>query len=254
MATPQSTYLTNALSLHQTLTDFLTVAIHTILYSRALYPPSIFISTRKYNLPVRQCRHPAVCDWINSSVSHIATLLKAGTVKRIIVVIYNRDGEVMERFLFDVERFPVVESKEYLTDFEAREGSDGPGVSRSDVEEQLRATIRKLAYAGEKLSPLPEGCTFTIAVELRDKADPPIGVCHSATNKIYLDLADAKKHPQPWIPSEPSLQIGEKDDSDMRGADVGGVKSTPVRLVEAGEFILEAWVEEGRAKYDDIGD
>lgn len=236
MATPQSTYLTNALSLHQTLTDFLTVAIHTILYSRALYPPSIFISTRKYNLPVRQCRHPAVCDWINSSVSHIATLLKAGTVKRIIVVIYNRDGEVMERFLFDVERFPVVESKEYLTDFEAREGSDGPGVSRSDVEEQLRATIRKLAYAGEKLSPLPEGCTFTIAVELRDKADPPIG------------------HPQPWIPSEPSLQIGEKDDSDMRGADVGGVKSTPVRLVEAGEFILEAWVEEGRAKYDDIGD
>lgn len=185
MATPQSTYLTNALSLHQTLTDFLTVAIHTILYSRALYPPSTFISTRKYNLPVRQCRHPAVCDWINSSVSHIATLLKAGTIKRIIVVIYNRDGEVMERFLFDVERFPVVEPREHLTDFEAREGGDGPGVSRSDVEEQLRATIRKLAYAGEKLSPLPEGCTFTVAVELRDKVDPPIGVCYSATSNKY---------------------------------------------------------------------
>jgi mitotic spindle assembly checkpoint protein MAD2B len=38
------------------------------------------------------------------------------------------------------------------------------------------------------------------------------------------------------------------------GANLGGIKSTPVRLVEAGEFILEAWVEEGRAKYQDNGD
>lgn len=93
-------------------------------------------------------------------------------------MIYNQDAEVMERFLFDVERFPVVDAKEQLTDFEAREGAEGPGVSRSDVEEQLRATIRKLSYAGEKLAPLPADCTFTVAVELRDKANPPIGVSH----------------------------------------------------------------------------
>jgi len=37
------------------------------------------------------------------------------------------------------------------------------------------------------------------------------------------------------------------------GSDLGGVKSMPVRLVEAGEFILETWVEEGRAKYHDNG-
>jgi mitotic spindle assembly checkpoint protein MAD2B len=110
--------------------------------------------------------------------------LKVGTVRRIVVVIYNRDGEVMERFLFDVERFPVIEAREQMTDFEPREGQDGPGVSRSDVEEQLRATIRKLAYTGEKLSPLPEGCTFTIAVELRDKANPPISVCCSTIMNI----------------------------------------------------------------------
>jgi mitotic spindle assembly checkpoint protein MAD2B len=188
MATPQSTHLANALSLHQTLTDFITVAIHTILYARALYPLSAFISTRKYNLPVRQCRHPAVCEWINSSVSHIEPLLKAGTVKRIVVVIYNRDAEVMERFLFDVERFPVVEVREQLTDFEGRDDAERVGVSRSDVEEQLRATIRRLAYTGEKLSPLPEGCTYTIAVELRDKADPPIGV-------HYPYLKTALEHP-----------------------------------------------------------
>jgi mitotic spindle assembly checkpoint protein MAD2B len=49
------------------------------------------------------------------------------------------------------------------------------------------------------------------------------------------------------------LQTGEKT-SERIGSDLGGVKSTPVRLVEAGEFILETWIEEGRAKFDDDND
>jgi mitotic spindle assembly checkpoint protein MAD2B len=229
--------LTNNQSLLQTFTDFLTVAIHTILYERALYPPSTFISTRKYNFPVRQNRHPKVCSWINDAVSSTYTLLLKGTVRRVVVVIYNRNAEVMERYLFDVERFPIVDSKESLTEFEPRPGTEETGmrISLQDIEEQLRATIRKLSYAGSKLDPLPEGCTYTVAVELRDKVEPPIG------------------HPQPWVPSEPSLQTGEKS-SERIGKDLGGVKSTPVRLVEAGEFVLETWIEEGRNKFEDNDD
>ncbi|KAE9371607.1 DNA-binding protein [Stipitochalara longipes BDJ] len=235
MATPP-TLLTNYQSILQTFTDFLTVALHTILYERALYPSSTFISTRKYNFPVRQNRHPKVCSWINDAVSNVSALMLKGTVRRVVVVIFNQDLDVMERYLFDVERFPVVDPKEALTEFEAREGQGDLKISVTDVEEQLRATIRRLSYACSKMGPLPEGCTYTVAVELRDQAEPPIG------------------HPQPWIPSEPSLQTGEKGSSESVGSDVGGVKSTPVRLVEAGEFILETWVEEGRAKYHDDGD
>jgi len=235
MAAPP-TLLTNYQSILQTFTDFLTVALHTILYERGLYPANTFISTRKYNLPVRQNRHPKVCAWINDAVSSVSSLLLKGTVRRVVVVIYNRDLEVMERFLFDIERFPVVDPKEALTEFAAREGQGEMRISVTDVEEQLRGTIRRLAYTGSRLGPLPEGCTYTLAVELREQADAPIG------------------HPQPWIPSEPSLQTGEKGFSERIGSDLGGVKSTPVRLVEAGEFILETWVEEGRAKYHDDGD
>jgi mitotic spindle assembly checkpoint protein MAD2B len=175
MATPP-TLLTNYQSILQTFTDFLTVAIHTILYERALYPSTTFISTRKYNFPVRQNRHPKVCAWINDAVSNVATLMLKGTVRRVVVVIYNQDLEVMERYLFDVERFPIVDPKEALTEFEAREGQGEMKISVTDVEEQLRATIRRLAYACSRMGPLPEGCTYTVAVELRDKADPPIGV------------------------------------------------------------------------------
>ncbi|KAL2070287.1 hypothetical protein VTL71DRAFT_13313 [Oculimacula yallundae] len=235
--------LTTPLSLHQTLTSFLTVAVHTILYTRALYPPTTFLTTRAYNFPVHQSRHPAVCEWINSAIASIAVLLQKGSVKRIVVPIFSEVGEVMERFMFDVERFPVVGEKERWTEFEARDEaySQDPteklqaGVRRADIEEQLRGTIRRLDYACSRLTPLPENCTYSIAVELRDEpgVEPPIG------------------HPQPWIPSEPSLQTGEKDGSESIGRDLGGVRSVPVRLVEAGEFVLEAWIEEGRAKYNE---
>lgn len=83
--------------------------------------------------------------------------------------------------MFDVSNFPSVPEKERFTEFEgteAKEGDDGEEmrINKVDVEEQLRATVRKLAYCGGKLSDLPDGCTYTVAVELKEKSDPPIGV------------------------------------------------------------------------------
>lgn len=61
--------------------DFLTVAIHTILYERNIYPPNSFIRARKYNFPVRQNRHPKVCKWIQDAVAAVeAEMLKVCTV------------------------------------------------------------------------------------------------------------------------------------------------------------------------------
>ena len=51
--------------------DFLTVAIHTILYERDIYPRESFLSARKYNYPVKQSRHPKVCKWIQDAVAAV---------------------------------------------------------------------------------------------------------------------------------------------------------------------------------------
>lgn len=51
--------------------DFLTVAIHTILYERDIYPRESFLSARKYNYPVKQSRHPKVCRWIQDAVAAV---------------------------------------------------------------------------------------------------------------------------------------------------------------------------------------
>lgn len=183
---PSANVLDTYQSLLTTFSDFLTVAIHTILYERAIYPPNTFISTRKYNFPVRQNRHPKVCKWIMDAVAAVETEMQKGTVSRVAVVIFSQDARPLERFMFDVSGFPEVPVEDTLTEFDDgdegaggfMEGQKGNGfrVNLVDTEEQLRATMRKLAYCGGKLKPLPEGCSYTVVVELKEKADPPIGV------------------------------------------------------------------------------
>lgn len=227
-------------------TQFLTICIHNILYYRSIYPTRTFISSRAYNLPVHQSRHPKLCSWIHDAVDAVQAQLAAGVVERIAVVIYDKHARVMERWMFDVASFPVwpdldeteglgAEEGENYDDDEGGEGEKGEGdlgdedegdvdkredeqedveeeeddededgdkneeagggeddeldeeaddaesstesvVNWANVDEQLRATVRKLAYAGEKMGPLPEGCTFTVAVELRDGGEAPISV------------------------------------------------------------------------------
>jgi hypothetical protein len=45
-----------------------------------------------------------------------------------------------------------------------------------DINESLRGALGRLANTAEKMPHLPEGCPFTLAIELRDEASPPIGV------------------------------------------------------------------------------
>jgi len=230
---------TNFLTFIRTFTDFLTVAIHTILYERNIYPRTSFLSARKYNFSVRQSRHPKVCKWITDAVSAVETELLKGIAERIAIVIFDVQDRPLERFVFDVSRFPVVPVTEHLTPLDRR---DDKGESVSvlpvvDLEEQMRATMARLSDCGTVIKPVPDDCTFTVVVELKDESEPPVG------------------HPQAWIPVQPGLQKTVRADEDgrhaERGAEVGGVKTTPVRSVAAGDMLFEMWIEEGRAKYEE---
>lgn len=72
--------LENYSSLVDTFLEFLNVAIHLILYERDIYPQRSFLKARKYNYPVRQNRHPAVCKFIDDAISAVrAQLMKVGS-------------------------------------------------------------------------------------------------------------------------------------------------------------------------------
>lgn len=214
-------------------TSFLTVSIHTILYYRSIYPRHTFLSTKAYNLPVHQSRHPKVCSWIQDAVDAVAAQIAKGNVSRVAVVIHAPlsppklstasssaaasqlvPGSVLERWMFDVSLLPswpggAEAMKNFRSEGDGRreeEGeephadesgednagdgdvAEGGAINWTDVDEQLRGAVRRLAYAGEKMDTLPEACTFTVAVELRGEAQAPIGVCCACA----LDLEEKR--------------------------------------------------------------
>jgi mitotic spindle assembly checkpoint protein MAD2B len=235
--------------------DFLTVAVHTLLYHRGLYPPASFIATRKYNCAVRQSRHRGVCDWVNAAVDAVEAQLLRCAVRRVALVVFAPvDGEPLERFVFDLARFPQVAPQDRHVPFAPRDDEDEDvdddkeqeedeeedgerALKPGNLAEQFRGALTELAFLPRRLTPLPAGCTFNLAVELRDNAGPPL------------------EHPQPWVPVTPSLQRdgpGVDDKAGSGGADLGGVLTTPVRAVESGEMAFEMWVEETRGKMERI--
>ncbi|CEI68910.1 hypothetical protein FVEN_g11956 [Fusarium venenatum] len=210
-------------------TTFLTLTLHTLLYHRGLYPATTFLTARALNLPIHQSRHPGLCTWINDAVSSVAAQLRKGTVRRIAIVMHAaKTFDVLERWVFDVETFPIGwgdrEERNYNPALVEGVDEEG-GVNWTDVNEALRGALRRISHAAEMMSALPEGSTFTLAVELRDEASAPIG------------------HPQHWIPSQPNLQP-PTDTSLTQGSAIGGQNTTPIRSVKAGPLFFECWIEQ----------
>lgn len=201
--------------------DFVTVAIHTILYERTIYPQTSFLSVRKYNFPVHQNRHPKVCEWINDAVSSLEAELLKCTVDRVAVVIFTKANKPVERYVFDVSRLPTVPFADLDTPLErsTSNGEKSTILPLVNVEEQLRGTMSKLANCGSSLKELLEGCSFTLAIELKDSGEPPLS------------------HPQQWIPVQPQKDAEQAHEKTKP-------RATPVRNVGAGELTFEMWIEE----------
>ncbi|KAK4224336.1 DNA-binding protein [Podospora fimiseda] len=228
---------------------FLLLSTHNILFYRHLYPQETFLSTKAFNLPIHQSRHPKLCQWITDAFSQVSTQLSLGTVSTVSIVIHSPSTtqKILERYVFDLSRLPkwpgtrnhpnpadsfrVHGNRVMATDFRQEKARDNylDSFNYSDINEQYRACLKRMAHAMEKMDPLPEGCGFTIAIELKEEGKAPIG------------------HPQEWIPIQPSLQPSGSASS-SQGKDLGGVKITAVRSIEAGPLFIECWIEEGEAK------
>ena len=153
-------------------------------------------------------------------------------------MIYSPASQPLERFVFDLSSFPAVPPSETTTPFEDPTNT----VSLADLAEQSRGAMQKLAFCGSTLAPLPANCSFTVCIELKTDGEAPIA--QSST---------------PWIPSQPPMQPAAKGENQgmsdaATGKDFGGIKTIPVRTLEAGAFLLEVWVEEGKAKANSLSD
>ncbi|KYK59089.1 HORMA domain-containing protein [Drechmeria coniospora] len=215
-------------------TNFLTVALHTLLRQRALYPPATFLLARAYNLPVYQSRHPGVCAWIDDAVDAAAAQLRSGAVRTVALVVHAPSAfAVVERWVFDLagalpaHGLAVDERRNEKAKQIDHSDLDDGAVNWADVNEAFRGALARLSYAAESMPLPPEESTFTLVIELCDDALPPI------------------EHPQRWIASEPNLQPPTPSNPTV-GSALGGASTTPLRSVQAGPLFFECWYEKGK--------
>ncbi|KAJ5690524.1 hypothetical protein N7462_004916 [Penicillium macrosclerotiorum] len=255
---------TDQSALSASFTSFLTVSVHQILFLRSVYPRATFLPVRAYNYPVRQSRHPKVCDYINDASIAVGTEILKGTITAVSIIISSlRTNQPLERYAFDLSGFPRVPAGEVNTKFEGRnEDSSSPGApggpapTSVDLEAQFRACLARLASACARLTPLPrdDEFSFTVCIEVREDALPPAGTTNeeqtwivAEPGKVHLRSCTAPYSVSKVRNGEPQQQQQPPPHPPSNGR----AKTVPVRRVEAGELRLELWVEEARQKFNE---
>jgi len=152
----------------------------------------------------------------------------------------------MERYIIDVDNFPLVsdEEKQLYEEWANADDDDDDDepldfAVDENLSEQFHAALVRLTTRCGQLKPLPSKCAFNIALELKDDSHVPPPV----------------SHPKSWIPVQPSPQETDIKNSEVpkEGEHPSQVRITPVRTVASGEFQFETWIEESKAKFNLAG-
>lgn len=202
---PSLVSLPSAINLLEHVQSFLLLSFHSLLRARGLYAPTTFLTTRALDLVVYQSRHPRVCSWLKDAVSSICAQLATGLVDKIVFAVISPPDEVrvIERWVFVMSSFPALPDgswkmaeaidvgdddddneasnrlfEEDVTEQlgDAEHGIPDDEINWPNLVESLRGALRRLQITAEGTVPLPPGCTYTIAVELKEKASAPSDV------------------------------------------------------------------------------
>ncbi|KAF9480059.1 DNA-binding protein [Pholiota conissans] len=228
----------NPLTFNQTvfaITEFIEVAIHTILYVRQVYPAEIFVRRKKYDTPVFQSRHPSLNQYVSGAVKAIGDELIHGKVDKVIVVIKDKEQVPLERFIFSIET--MIEVDGFNKDTSVEEA-----ISAVSLGQYFRAFLVKLNMIESQIGQmhLGDNVSFAIIIEFKDDVAPT----HSNT-----------KDPPPWIPAmSQDTSAGASDDSELHmvRAVNTGIINVSLTVQESGEKVLREQRRRAAEKLEEI--
>ncbi|KAJ1528682.1 hypothetical protein ONE63_007076 [Megalurothrips usitatus] len=163
------------------LIEFLEVSIHHLLFLRNLYPSSIFVLRKMYNVPVHVSKHPGVNQYITEVLQSARVLLRLKGLKSLTLCFYNDTNMPIERFVFDLlninENFRVNQnsSDSYLLDL--RNG--------------FRAFSLKIAAF--EMKPLSDKCSFQIHLLTTEQGSQALANDPMFEDFPWIELEDEKK-------------------------------------------------------------
>lgn len=187
--------------------EFLEVAIHSILYNRELYPAGVFERRKKYNVPVQICVHPEVNQYITQVVNGISEFNSSNQLEKVALVVCKKELQPLEKFILEINKPDMAQTQQtdrYLY----------------QLEQSLRSFLLKINMADSLLTPLPADCTWTV---------------HATTS----ESAAAKRFDTNLENNFPWLEASEKETT-MDNASILPLKSTTSPYINMQMYVEES--------------
>lgn len=135
-------------------TEFFEYSINSILYQRAVYPPEDFTTVKKYDLNLLKTHDEELKEYIRKILLQVHRWLLGGKCNKLVLVILDKDeGEVLERWEFNVQR------SERAPQEAALESAD-----LEETQKQIRALIRQITASVTFLPELANEGNYTFNV------------------------------------------------------------------------------------------
>jgi mitotic spindle assembly checkpoint protein MAD2 len=138
--------------------DFFVFGINSILYQRGLYAPETFTRVQKYGLTLLVTTDDELNKYLTNLLADVKEWLLKMTVQKLVIVIRSLDdGEVMERWQFNVEcdKAAATENSTKSTTKQKDE---------NEVKKEIQGVIRQITASVTFLPLLEAPCSFDILV------------------------------------------------------------------------------------------
>lgn len=140
----------------RTITEFFEYCINSILYQRGVYPEEDFSTVRKYDLTLMKMQDDELKSYIRKILAQVHKWMLGGKCNKLVICIADKDeGEIVERWAFDIERIPVDETKSSEEVYEN---------TKDEIQKQIRALIRQITASVTFLPELTRVGRYTFNV------------------------------------------------------------------------------------------
>lgn len=140
--------------------EFFEYCVNSILYQRGVYPEEDFSTVKKYDLTLMKTHDDELKSYIRKILGQVHKWMLGGKCNKLVICIVDKDeGEVVERWAFDIERISV-ENDENENNYSQLESK----LSKEEIQKEIRALIRQITASVTFLPDLSNKGRYTFNV------------------------------------------------------------------------------------------
>lgn len=142
------------------ITEFFEYCVNSILYQRGVYPEEDFTTVKKYDLTLMKTHDDELKLYIRKILGQVHKWMLGGKCNKLVICIMDKDdGEVVERWAFDIERIPIEHDENEKDESQAESKP-----TKEEIQKQIRSLIRQITASVTFLPDLSNKGRYTFNV------------------------------------------------------------------------------------------